>query len=144
MFSENDMRASFAAQGREMADQWNRLAAADYLRSCQDWAIRGIGPAPVAPFATEAVIEFEPGFFLRLRPTDRLVSDVKPESFLPVYGTDTDAIGGPIGGPIPGAPGKFYAISSANPQAGDTYLAPGDRKFVYKRPTPFGGFWEAI
>jgi hypothetical protein len=39
--------------------------------------------------------------------------------------------------------GKFYAASGANPQEGDTHNG-GDATYIYKRPTPFGGFWVRL
>lgn len=140
---EAEVRATFAAQARAMADQFNQIKVDGYLGACRNWAIRANGPPPVVPFNVRAEVEFEPAFVLRIVPTETPVSDIKPESFLPKYATDTDAVGGPVGGPIPGAVGKFYAASGANPQAGDDYKA-GDATYVYKRPTPFGGFWVRL
>jgi len=88
-------------------------------------------------------VEFEPVFVLRIVGTETPVSDIKPESFFPKFATDTDAVGGPIGGPIPGALGTFYAAAGTNPQAGDDFRT-GGFTYVYKRPTPFGGFWAKL
>jgi hypothetical protein len=142
MFDE-EIKATFAAQGRAMAAQINTLAAQNYIQACQNWALLAQGPPPVAPFSVSAKVSFVPSFALHLLPTTDPVSDIKPESFLPKFATDTDAIGGPVGGPIPGAPGKFYAAAGTLPQPGDDYRT-GGAVYVYKRPTPFGGYWVAL
>lgn len=141
---EEEVKATFAAHCRAMAAQINRLKVQNYIQACQNWALLpDAAPPPLVPYNVEAVIEFDPGFALTIKPTNTPVSDIKPESFLPKFATDADAIGGPVGGPIPGAPGKFYAASGTNPQPGDDYRAAGS-VFVYKRPTPFGGFWVKL
>ena len=140
---DEEVKATFAAQARAMAAQINSLAAQNYIQACQNWAIRASEPPPLAPFAVRAEVSFVPEFALKLVATTEPVSDIKPESFLPKFATDSDAVGGPVGGPIPGAPGKFYASSGTNPQPGDDYRA-GGAVYVYKRPTPFGGFWVKL
>jgi len=140
---EAEVRATFAAQARAMADQFNQIKLDDYLGACRNWAIRANGPPPVVPLGFVAEVEFEPVFVLRIVGTETPVSDIKPESFLPKFATDTDAVGGPVGGPIPGALGKFYAAAGTNPQAGEDYRT-GGFTYVYKRPTPFGGFWAKL
>lgn len=140
---DQEIRASFAAQGRAMAEQINKLAADSYVLACQNWALQPMAPKPSAPFSLAASVAFDPAFSLTLVPTQSPVSDIKPESFLPKYGTDVNAVGGPVGGPIPGSSDKFYAASGANPQAGDDYKTNG-AVYVYKRPTPFGGFWVKV
>lgn len=143
MFDE-EIKASFSAQGRQIAAQINTLAADTYIQACRNWALNGAKePPPIVPFAVLPLIEFEPVFSLRLIQGEEAVSAIAPESFLPKFQTDTDAIGGPVGGPIPGAPGKFYATATANPQPGDDYRALGS-VYIYKRPTPFGGFWVKL
>jgi hypothetical protein len=138
-----EIKATFAAQGRAMAAQINALAAQNYIQACQNWALQAVGLPPLAPFAVSAQVSFAPEFALKLTPTQEPVSDIKPESFLPKNATDTDAVGGPVGGPIPGAPGKFYAVATTNPQPGDDYKTNG-ALYVYKRPTPFGGYWVQL
>jgi hypothetical protein len=138
-----EIKATFAAQARLMAAQINTLASQNYIQACQNWALLALGPPPVAPLAVASEVAFEPEFSLKLNATPDPVSDIKPESFLPKYTTDTDAVGGPVGGPIPGAPGKFYAVATTNPQPGDDYRT-GGSVYVYKKPTPFGGYWVSL
>lgn len=139
-----EIRATFAAQGRRMAEQLNTVAREQYLGACRNWAANGgksEKPKPAAAVVSE--VQFEPIFTLQMLPTSHPVTTIEPEAFLPKYPTDTDAVGGPVGGPIPGAPGRFYATSGANPNAGDVHVA-GDDRYVYQRPTPFGGFWVKL
>lgn len=140
---DNEVRATFAAQARAMADQINSLAAAIYIQACQNWAIRALTPPPIAEMSVVASVEFEPQFVARYTPTQTPVSPIKPESFLPTYPTDANAIGGPIGGPIPASENRFYAASGFNPQPGDDFKVNG-ATYVFKKPTPFGGFWVRL
>ncbi|CAB4166758.1 hypothetical protein UFOVP836_55 [uncultured Caudovirales phage] len=142
MFDE-EIKATFAAQARAMAAQINTLAAQNYIQACQNWALQGAGLPPLAAFSVAAQVSFVPEFSLKLSPTQEPVSEIKPESFLPKFATDTDAVGGPVGGPIPGAPGKFYAVATSSPQPGDDYRAAGS-VYIYKKPTPFAGFWVKL
>ena len=69
------------------------------------------------------------------------VSDLNPESLLPKFATDINAIGGRIGGPIPNTRGMFYAASDAKCSPGDTEIING---VTYEFRAPFfglGGFW---
>lgn len=139
MFDE-EIRASFAAQAKSFAEQANRVALAKYLRACENWSVQVVrGAAPVVPTAITANVRYEPTFGIEFVDTGIALSAIKPESFLPTYGTDLDAVGGPVGGPIPGSPGKWYAVATAAPNAGDIYEG-----YRYVRPTPFGGYWERL
>ena len=66
-----------------------------------------------------------------------------PKSFIATYGTDKDAIGGPVGGPIPGQSGRFYAASDAAPYLGQVHRAKG-KTYVFTAITPFNRAWEEI
>lgn len=138
------IRASFAAQGKAMAEHANEAAAGDYVLACQNWAAnRGAGAKPEASLAIEAVIAFEPEFSLTFRDTGVPVSSVKPESFLPVYATDKDALGGRVGGPILGQPGKFYLQSGSRAMHGETETV-GANQFEFRAPFfGLGGYWVA-
>ena len=63
---EAEVRATFAAQARAMADQFNQIKLDDYLGACRNWAIRANGPPPVVPLGFVAEVEFEPVFVLRI------------------------------------------------------------------------------
>ena len=124
------------------AAQKNSEAEAEYLNAARNWALnmgRGLvqPPPPVPPKVVEFVVE-DGGIVASEKNVP--VSNVKPESFLPTYGTDTGAVNDAIGGPIPGQPGKFYQTAGSNPIPG-TVVSAGGANYVYQRPTPFGGFW---
>lgn len=93
--------------------------------------------------AVMPVVDFEGFFSLNLVDAGYPVSTIKPESFLPTFPTDEGAIGGPVGGPIPGQTGKWYRASSST----DTkpYSAPDGRKFEFRAPFfGIGGYWVQV
>ena len=123
--------------------QKNSEAESEYLTAARNWALNygrlpASAPPPVPPKVVEFVVE-DGGIVATEKEVP--VSNVKPESFLPTYATDLNAVSGEIGGPIPGQPDKFYATSGSNPNPG-TVLAVGGANYVYQRPPrSFGGFW---
>lgn len=140
----NEVKQSFMAQGAAIAAKINLQAEHDYLQACRNWAANGAKDGEPKPdLAVEAQFSFEPEWFMRIVATDRPVSSIDPKSFLQAYGTDKDAIGGPVGGPIPGQPGRFYAASNATPWLGQVYRAKG-KTYVYAAITPFNRAWEEI
>lgn len=143
MFIER-IKATFIAQGHSIAQQFNAEAEREYLAACQDWARNGgQGGEPKPGFAVEPAFDFDGVFRFELATTTRPVSSIDPKTFLPKYGTDTDAVGGEVGGPIPNLPGRFYAAASAQPWLGKTTRV-GDRRFVFTATTPFNRFWEEL
>ena len=135
-------KASFAAMTRIVADQQNALALDNYIIACRNAAENAIqtGAPPVALVVPRVVVAVNEYPAMKLVETDLPVSTLKPHSFMPQKPLEVGAVGGPIGGPIPGSPGMFYALSSATP--GEQYRTNG-ATYVYRRPTPFGGYWEA-
>jgi hypothetical protein len=71
------------------------------------------------------------------------VSTLDPKTLLPTHGTDENAIGGPVGGPIPGQPGRFYAASDATPYLGQVFRSKG-KTYVFSAITPFNRAWEVL
>jgi hypothetical protein len=132
----------------EMAVKWssdiNARLEANYLESARQWATSKTYGSTAAPPAVPMAIQFQvrDGGVVPVT-TATPVSAIQPESFLPTYGTDVNAVGGPVGGPIPGQQDKFYATSNANPQPGEIARVNGST-YVYQRPTPFGGFWLKV
>ena len=140
----NEIKQSFMAQGAAIAAKINLQAEHDYLQACRNWAANGAKDGEPKPdVAVEAEFDFEGNWQMRIVPTDRFVSTIDPKSFATTYGTDKDAIGGPVGGPIPGQPGRFYAASNATPWLGQVYRAKG-KAYVYAAITPFNRAWEEI
>lgn len=140
----NEVKQSFMAQGAAIAAKINLQAEHDYLQACRNWAANGGKDGePKAAAAVEAQFAFNPTWEMRIVQTDRLVSNVPAESFRSTYETDKDAIGGPVGGPIPGQPGRFYAASNATPWLGQVYRVKG-KTYVFSAITPFNRAWEEI
>lgn len=141
---DHEVRTSFIAQGHAIAAQINHAAAEGYEGACRNWAANGgTGEAPAAPFAVEPVFNFDGLWTLQLASRDRRVSSRTPQSFLPAFGTDAGAIGGPVGGPIPNQPGRFYAASNHTPYVGQIYRQ-GGTTYEYKAITPFNRAWEVV
>jgi hypothetical protein len=143
MFLET-VRASFIVQGHSMAKQINGENEKQFLEAAKNWALNGGGPDEPKPAeAVEAQFDFEGMWRMTLEPTGLPVSTLDPKTLLPTYGTDENAIGGPVGGPIPGQPGRFYAASNATPWLGQTVTIAGKR-YVYTAITPFNRAWEVL
>ncbi len=140
----NEVKQSFMAQGAAIAAKINLQAEHDYLQACRNWAANGGKDGEPKPdLAVEAEFDFEGNWQMRIVPTVRFVSSIDPKSFLQTYGTDKDAIGGPVGGEIPGQPGRFYAASHATPYLGQVYRAKG-KTYVFTAISPFNRAWEEI
>jgi hypothetical protein len=143
MFFE-EVKQSFVAQGHAIAAKLNQDAVERFLGACRNWAANGGKDGEPKPdLAVEAQFSFDPEWSMRIAPTDRPVSSIDPRSFLQTYGTDKDAIGGPVGGPIPGQPGRFYAASDATPYLGQVHRSKG-KTYVFTAITPFNRAWEEI
>lgn len=138
---ENEVKISFQANAKSMEDKANGDILAQYIRDCQGWA-GGNGLAkPVAPNAIKIKVEFEPKFSLEVIDLGKPISNIKPESFLPTFVTDQQAIGGRIGGPILNQPGRFYLASNAKAMHGDEETINGV-KYVFAAPFfGLGGSW---
>lgn len=142
MFSE--IKESFIEQGMSIAAKLNQGAAERFIAACRNWAANGAKDGEPKPdLAVEAEFDFEGNWQMRIVPTNRPVSTVDPKSFVAMYGTDKDAIGGPVGGPIPGQPGRYYAASNATPWIGQVYRSKG-KTYVFSAITPFNRAWEEI
>ena len=140
----DEVRATFLAQGHAVAKQVNTLHEKQFLEAAKNWALNGGGPDEPKPAeAVEAQFDFEGLWSMTLKPAGRPVSTVDPKSLLPVHGTDENAVGGPVGGPIPGQPGRFYAASNAAPWLGQTVTIDGKR-YRYTAITPFNRAWEVL
>jgi hypothetical protein len=139
----DQVRSNFIAQGQQMAAQLNNESEREYLQALANWARNPVGKEPQSPMAVEAVFDFEDGFGMKIKATERPVSKVEAKSFLPKYQTDTDAVGGKVGGPIPGKPGRFYLSASADAFVGELAQVDG-RKFIYSGTSPFDKFWVEV
>ena len=143
MFLEQ-AKASFIAQGTQMAAQMNGEAEREFIQAAQNWARNGgHSPEPVAAMSVVAEFSFDDNFELRINATSIPVSNFDPKVLMPKFGTDTDAVGGLVGGTIPAKPGKFYAVSSSSPALGQIERV-GDRTFQFVATTPFNRFWVEI
>lgn len=143
MFFE-EVKQTFIAQGMAIAAKLNQDAVERFLGACRNWAANGGKDGEPKPdLAMEAEFSFEGNWEMRIVATDRFVSTIDPKSFLQTFGTDRDAIGGPVGGPIPNQPGRFYAASDSTPYLGQVYRAKG-KTYVFSAITPFNRAWEEV
>lgn len=141
---EEFVAQKLAEAAARWSDEANERLESEYLTAARNWALnkaQGVNaPMPEIPQAIRFTAK-DGGITAAY--TGVPVSQIQPTAFLPTYKTDIGAVGGAIGGPIQGQPGKFYAASGSNPQAGDVVKVDGST-YVYKRPTPFGGYWEKV
>lgn len=140
--------ASAKAQVASFVNQLNTELRNNYLQAAMNWAdtkTQGeAGPPPVAPLGVDVIISVDGDTVnFKLIEAAKPVSNIKPESFLPTQGTDTNAVGGPVGGPIANEPGRFYINSGANVYAGQVY-SQGGSVYVVQQPTPFQKFWFKV
>lgn len=141
---ENEVWQSFVAQGLAMAEKINESSLARFKQACINWvANNGRTPKPVPDFKVESVFNAESHEPFKLVVTNTPVSNLDPASMLPAYGTDTNAVGGPVGGPIPNQSGRYYVNSNFHPQLGDE-VEVGNRAFVCMSHSPFTKYWIEV
>ena len=141
MFIEQ-VRQSLIEQAHRWAQQINHANEQEYLAAIQNWARNnGQGGEPKPAFSVVPKIDFNDDVVVRIVTTDRPVSAANAKDFLPVYGTDKDAVGGEVGGPIPDQPGRYYATSNANPYLGKE-VEVGTRKFKFVANGLMSRFWQ--
>lgn len=146
IFDINVIRASYAANQQQFAEQANKLAAQHFEQDAKNWAqnVMHTGqktPPPVAPRKMEAVVEFaENGTFASvLKKTGEPVSTLDPESLL--AGAPDDPMH-PVGKQIAGSPGCYYSTSQVSPFEGQLITRAGRRFKFVKYFFGLGGFWQ--
>lgn len=143
------VRQSWIRQQGQMAAQINAVNLSEYEGACAAWVANyGLPgkarPKPVSPNAVEAVLSFDPVWTAKFEDTGRPLSTLDPASALPVYGTDVDAVGGPVGGPIPGRPGCYYQSSTDNLGLGQVWVSPTGREFAKIANGLMGRLWMEL
>lgn len=141
---EKENFASLIVQARDLTRLRNALASAIFVQAANNWALnRGVGPVPVAQRYQEITAE-EAAMGLIVTDLDGLVSDLDPRSLLPKFATDDNPVGGRVGGPIKGQPGKFYLQSGSRAMHGDKDLA-GGAEYEFRAPFfGLGGYWVKL
>lgn len=144
---EQFIREKAIAMATALTTKLNEDIKNEYLQAASNWAEtkqKGeAGPPPVAPNGLQFVFNDATNGF-ELVDNGSKVSNIKPEDFLPTFQTNTNTVGGPVGGPIPDNPGRFYIAADAGPvYAGQIYNSPSG-VFVLQQPTPFQKFWFKI
>jgi hypothetical protein len=140
----DEVKASFIAQGHAMANHFNTENEKQFLEAAKNWALNGGGENQPRPAeAIEAQFDFEGLWKMTLEPAGRPVSTLDPKTLLLAHGTDENAIGGPVGGPIPDQPGRYYAASDATPYLGQVFRSKG-KTYVFSAITPFNRAWEVL
>ncbi len=144
---EDFIRARAIEQATVLTQNINRELTKAYLIACANWAEnqtpRAASAPPVVPMIQKFILD-DVKLSFEIVPTDQPVSNVKPEDLLPKFPTDADGVGGPVGGPIPGQPDKFYMKSDANVWAGFAYKASNGSIYVVQQPTPFQKYFLKI
>ena len=141
---ESEVWQSFVEQGLGMAEMTNQSSLDRFRQACLNWVANGgRTPKPAPDFKVESV--FNPGSSepFKLVVTDIPVSTLDPSTMLPTHGTDVDAVGGPVGGPIPAYPGRFYLNSGSHPNLGEMVKV-NNRTFVCTSRSPFTRYWIEV
>lgn len=137
---EEEIYAALVASAKVMENTRNRLLADVFIQAAKNWALRADGPPPVAP-RKQSITADRTTMDLIVTTLAEPVSTLDPQSLVATYGTDTGAVGGRVGGPIPDLPGRFYLTSSAKATHGDTEQV-GARTFKFVAPMfGLGGYW---
>lgn len=147
MFTDQVIETAKAQVGA-FVNQLNTELRNNYLQAAMNWADTKAhgeaGPPPVAPLGVDVIVSVDGDTVnFKLIAAAKPVSTIKPESFLPTYATDTNAVGGPVGGAIAGEAGKFYIASGASVYAGQVYIQ-NSNVYVVQQPTPFQKFWVKV
>lgn len=120
MFEEIN-RETAEQQAAVFEERINDAARDKYERGLKAWvenkpvleAMRlPVPPMPIPPNRVIVYLAEPPDNELFIAFTPEVVSDKTAQDFMPQYATDADAVGGPVGGPIPQQPGHFYQLSS--------------------------------
>lgn len=144
MYFLEQVKADFIANGVRMAQQMNQTAEQRFLDAAREWARNGGNSGEPRPDeAVQAVFSFDDFFSMKISGTGRPVSTIDPKSFLSAHKTDENAVGGPVGGPIPNKPGKYYAHSTASPWLGQEVKI-GQRLFRFASTNFMDKYWEEI
>lgn len=142
---QEEAYAALVIAAKTSTEQRNRLVADLFERDAENWArnVQQTGvrtPAPVAPNAIQ-IRAVRDTLSYEIDELPAKVSDKNPESLLPKFATDAGAIGGRVGGPIPGTKGVYYEASGASSTPGDTETVNGVT-YVFRAPMfGVGGFW---
>lgn len=137
---EEENYAALVASAKVLENTRNRLLADVFIQAAKNWAIRADGPPPVAP-RKQSITADRATMDLIVTTLAEPVSTLDPQSLVATYGTDTGAVGGRVGGPIPDLPGRFYLASSAGAAHGDIEGVNG-RIFRFVSPMfGLGGYW---
>ena len=152
-------RANAEIEARFFTELTNSEAANRYEKDLRYWLhdtqikqAAGITPEPLpkVPMQVEYyLVAPAPSTTISVRTLSVPVSKLTLADIMPKYGTDINAVGGPVGGPIPNRPGDFYAASNASPQLGDDYTqtsGPNQGVYIFKAEG-FAGlsrFWRKI
>lgn len=140
---EDVVRETAIAQVYAMKAQLNKTVEDKYLTAARNWALNPDSPYPAVPFITDVQLTGDNPVTFTLVPTDIPISTIKPEDFLPKYKTDDNAVGGPVGGPIPDQPGRFYLAANASAYIGQIARV-GGSVYVCQANGPFSRFWQKI
>lgn len=148
VLNDPTVQAAFKAQAERIATEQNDRRRTEFLGAAENWAKNypydKSLPKPIAPAAVRAIVGFGEPWTFDLEDMDVAVSTLDPASLIPPYGTDKNAVGGKVGGPIPNAPGLFYIASDATTYAGEPYTAPDGKKYLAVHENPWKRYWVRL
>jgi hypothetical protein len=123
--------ADAVRNGQEVEAQANREILKKFLDELKDWVTNspkaaGVGkdwgPEPVAPYGIKVKVYPDNRFEVLI---GEKVTTITAKDITPVPPTNINAVGGPVGGPIPDSPGqpsnRFYNIGGSKYVPGDRY-----------------------
>ena len=138
--------AQFFVAAEVIASTKNNVAKFNYESALRDSALNAVqtGKPPVVVVAPFKVAP-DPDSFpdLKLLNTDVLVSSKTIADFMPKQPSPEGEVGDGIGGKIPKTARSFYDRTNVTHESGESKTVNG-RRFIYDRPTPFGGYWVEV
>lgn len=147
MIAVNDSYiAQFFVAARVISETKNAVAQVVYEQALSDAAANAVqtGKPPVVvdiPYKCEPDPESFPD--LKLRNLTVPVSPKTISDYMPKQASPEGEVGSGIGGKIPKTARSFYDRTGVTHEPGED-KAVGQRKFIYERPNPFGGYWVEL
>lgn len=151
MFEEFN-RANAEIQAKFFGDLANEEAAGRFEKDLRGWlhdtqikqaAGLATNPMPVAPLKIEYYLDPAPSTNVRVRTLPVPVSNLTLADIMPRYGTDANAVGNGIGGPIPGEPNKFY-MASDDKRAVGLPVVVGGSTYIKVQENPFKSYYLKV
>ena len=159
MFEEL-IREQMIRVAAEMEHRANTALLAAYERSCEDW-VRNEGilralylplpPVPLPPHKLRVELNNAPDNGIKVGVTSELLTSKTVADWMPRFGTDLNAVGGPLGGPMLDVTGRetgrFHQASDDRASIGTLHVqtsGPRAGQYVKAGTNPFNVFWVKL